>query len=380
MIEIRPLADRNEFTQFFQFPWRHYAADRNWVPPLLSMRRQLLDKSKHPAWQYMEGEFFAAWRDDQLVGTVAAFINHEHNRYQGENIGFFGLFEAIDDQDVGTGLLDAAGEWVRAKGAEAIRGPANYTTNEECGLLIDNFSQPVIMMPYNPPWYRTLVESAGFEKVMDVCCLYMDRDAIVEHDSLSRLERLVSRAAKRSNITVRKFNARDKRSEFRLFRDIYNAAWEKNWGFVPMNDAELKALVDDLGMLVEADLAFFALIDDQPVGFALTIPNFNEALARAYPRPGIPEFVTMAQVAWHWKVRKSIKGVRMPLLGVKQEHRNKGVELAMLLELMKALLPSHYQYLDSGWVLETNSLIKITESLGGTVYKTHRFYEKKLRD
>ena len=126
-------------------------------------------------------------------------------------------------------------------------------------------------------------------------------------------------------------------------------------------------------------MAFFALIDDEPVGFALTIPNFNEALARAYPRPGIPEFVTMAQVAWHWKVRKSIKGVRMPLLGVKQEHRNKGVELAMLLELMKALLPSHYQYLDSGWVLETNSLIKITESLGGRVYKTHRFFEKNLR-
>ena len=148
---------------------------------------------------------------------------------------------------------------MRAKGAEAIRGPANYTTNEECGLLIDNFSQPVIMMPYNPPWYRTLVESAGFEKVMDVCCLYMDRDAIVEHDSLSRLERLVSRAAKRSNITVRKFNARDKRSEFRLFRDIYNAAWEKNWGFVPMNDAELKALVDDLGMLVEVGFGLLRL-------------------------------------------------------------------------------------------------------------------------
>ena len=379
MIEIRPLANRNEFTQFFQFPWHHYAADPNWAPPLLSMRRQLLDKARHPAWQYMEGEFFAAWRDDQIVGTVAAFINHEHNRYQRENIGFFGLFETIDDHDVGTGLLDAASEWVRANGAEAIRGPANYTTNEECGLLVDNFSQPVIMMPYNPPWYLPLVEAAGFEKVMDTHCLYMDRDSITEHDSLSRLERLVGRAAKRSNITVRKFNARDKRSEFRLFRDIYNAAWEKNWGFVPMNDAELRALVDDLGMLVESDLAFFALIDGEPVGFALSIPNFNEALARAYPRPGIPEFVTMAQVAWHWKVRKSIKGVRLPLLGVKQEHRNKGVELAMLLELMKALLPSHYQYLDSGWVLETNALIKITESLGGRVYKTHRFFEKRLR-
>lgn len=378
MIEIRPLADRNEFKQFFRFPWRHYAEDPNWVPPLLSMRRQLLDKAKHPAWQYMEGEYFAAWRDGVIVGTVAAFINHEHNRFHHENIGFFGLFEAINDQEVATGLLDVAGDWVRAKGADALRGPANYTTNEECGLLIDNFNQPVIMMPYNPPWYQALVEAAGFTKAMDVHCLYMDRELITEHDSLARLERLVGRAAKRSKITVRKFDARDKKSEFMLFRDIYNAAWEQNWGFVPMSDAELQALVDDLGMLVESELAFFAEIDGEPVGFALSIPNFNEALGRAYPRPGFPQIVTMAQVAWYWKVSKSIKGVRMPLLGVNREHRNKGVELAMLLELMKALLPSRYEYLDSGWVLETNSLIKITESLGGKVYKTHRFYEKEL--
>ena len=378
MIEIRPLANRNEFTQFFRFPWLHYAEDPNWVPPLLSMRRQLLDKAKHPAWQYMEGEYIAAWRDGDMVGTVAAFINHEHNRFHQENIGFFGLFETVNDQQVATGLLDAAAEWVRAKGADAIRGPANYTTNEECGLLIDNFDQAVVMMPYNPPWYQALVEAAGYDKAMDVHCLYLDRDLIAEHGSLARLERLVGRAAERSNITVRKFHARDKKSEFRLFRDIYNAAWEKNWGFVPMSDAELKALVDDLGMLVESELAFFAEIDGEPVGFALSIPNFNEALSRAYPRPGFPEIVTMAQVAWYWKVRKSIKGVRMPLLGVKKEHRNKGVELAMLLELMKALLPSQYEYLDSGWVLETNSLIKITESLGGRVYKTHRFYERDL--
>ena len=145
-----------------------------------------------------------------------------------------------------------------------------------------------------------------------------------------------------------------------------------------MNDAELESLVDDLGMLVEPDLAFFAEIAGEPVGFALSIPNFNEALHRAYPRPGVPELLTMAQIAWYWKIRRSIKGVRMPLMGVKKEHRNKGIELAMLLALMKALLPSRYDFLDSGWILETNSLISITLNLGGKIYKTHRFYEKAL--
>ena len=378
MLEIRPLANRREFEDFFCFPWRHYADDANWAPPLLSIRRQLLDKSKHPAWKYMDGEYFGAWRLGRMVGTVAAFINHEHNRYHDENIGFFGLFESIDDAAVAAGLLDIAGDWVRARGAIAIRGPANFTTNEECGLLVDNFSQPVIMMPYNPPHYGALVESAAFEKVMDVHCIYQDRATIEASNSLERLERLVKRAAERSGISVRSMNAKDKKAEFDRFREIYNAAWEKNWGFIPMNDEELEALVKDLGMLVEADLAFFAEIAGEPVGFALTIPNFNEALRRAYPRPGVPEIFTMAQVAWHWKVRRSIRGVRMPLMGVKAEHRNKGVELAMLLEIMKALLPSRYDYLDSGWILETNPLIKISLSLGGKIYKTHRFYQKSL--
>ncbi len=378
MLEIRPLANRREFEDFFCFPWRHYADDANWAPPLLSMRRQLLDKSKHPAWKYMEGEYFAAWRYGRMVGTVAAFINHEHNRYHDENVGFFGLFESIDDSAVATGLLNAAADWVQARGASAIRGPANFTTNEECGLLVDNFSQPVIMMPYNPPYYPDLVEGAGFEKVMDAHCIYQDRATIEASNSLERLERLVKRAAERSGILVRSMNAKDKKAEFDRFREIYNAAWEKNWGFIPMNDEELEALVKDLGMLVEADLAFFAEIAGEPVGFALTIPNFNEALRRAYPRPGVPEALTMAQVAWHWKIRRSIRGVRMPLMGVKAEHRNKGVELAMLLEVMKALLPSRYDYLDSGWILETNPLIKISRSLGGKIYKTHRFYQKPL--
>ena len=175
-MEVRPLANRREFEEFFRFPWRHYADDANWAPPLLSVRRQLLDKSKHPAWKYMEGEYFAAWQSGRIVGTVVAFINHAHNRYHNENIGFFGLFESIDDASVAKGLLDAAAEWAQARGADAIRGPANFTTNEECGLLVDNFSQPVIMMPYNPTYYASLVESAGFEKVMDVHCIYQDRE------------------------------------------------------------------------------------------------------------------------------------------------------------------------------------------------------------
>jgi len=378
VLEVRPLANRREFHDFFQFPWVHYAQDPHWAPPLVSQRRQLLDKKKHPAWQAMEGEYFAAWQAGQLVGTIAGFINQAHNRYHDENIGFFGLFECIDDAAVADALLAAAADWLRARGVEALRGPASFTTNEECGLLVENFSPPVILTAYNPPYYAALLEGAGLAKVMDVVCIYQDRATIAAGSTLERLERLVKRAAERSGIRVRQLNPRANKAEFQRFREIYNAAWQKNWGFIPMSDAELDALVADLGMLIEPQLAFFAEIAGEPVGFALALPDFNEALRRARPRPGRPELLTMAQVLWHWKIRRSIKGARMPLMGVKKEYRNKGVELALLLAVTKALLPSPYEYLDSGWILETNPLIKISTSLGGKVYKRHRFYEKAL--
>jgi len=380
LTEIRPISNKTEFDELYKFPWKHYADDPNWVPPLTSIRRQLLDKSKHPAWKYMTGEFFGAWQNGELVGTIVALINHEHNRYHNENIGFFGMFETINDASVAEGLLKTASDWVKAQGADAIRGPASFTTNEECGLLIDNFTQPMILMPYNPPYYQELVENAGFEKVMDVYSMYLDRPLIEKHDTLNRLEKIVKRSTKRSRVTIRNLDMRRKKEEFAVFRDIYNEAWETNWGFVPMNEEELDALINDLGMLVEPELAFFAEIDGEPVAFALSVPNFNEALYKAYPRPGVPELFTLAQVGWHWKIRKSIKSVRMPLMGVKKEHRDKGIDLAMFLALMKAMLPSQYEYLDSGWILEINQLISISTSLGNEIYRTHRFYQKSLTD
>lgn len=379
-IDVHSIKNKLEFNAFFAFPWVLYKDDPNWVPPLLSIRRQLLDKSKHPAWKYMDGEFFGAWRGDDLVGTIVALINHTHNEYHEENIGFFGMFEAIDDAEVGKALLDTAIDWVKAKGADGIRGPANFTSNEEWGVLVDNFSAPMIMMPYNPTYYQKMIEDAGFTKAMDIYSMYIDRPLIEEHETFKRLERIVSRATKRSNIVVRSLDPKRKKEEFLVFKEIYNSAWEKNWGFIPMNDEELDALISDLGMLVEPELAFFAEIDGEPVGFALSVPDFNEALHKAYPRPGVPELVTLARVGWDWKIRKSIKGVRMPLMGVKSAHRDKGIDLAMFLELMRALLPSQYDFLDSGWILESNQLVSISLSLGNKVYKTHRIYEKSLAD
>ena len=377
-IEVRKIANKAEFKAFFEFPWTLYKDDPNWVPPLLSIRRDLLDKEKNPAWEYMEGDYFAAWRGEEIVGTIVALINHRHNEFNNEHIGFFGLFETYNDQQIANALLETAATWVKERGYDAIRGPQNFTTHEECGLLIDNFSPPVILMPYNPPYYQTLIKNADFEKAMDIVSIYSDRQTLTDGNAIERFEKIVSRSAKRSNITVRKIDMKRRDEEFRLFKDIYNAAWDKNWGFVPMTEKELDTLVESLGTFFEPELAFFAEVDGEPAGFNLSIPNLNEAVHRAYPRPGEPELWTMAKAGWHWKIRPIIKGIRTPLMGVKHEFRDKGVDLMLHYTLLKAVMPTRYQYVDSGWILETNELVQIALKMGSKIYKTHRFYEKRF--
>lgn len=377
-VQVRKVTTPQEEKAFFEFPWTLYKDDPNWIPPLLSMRKELLDKKHNPAWSYMEGDYFAAWRGDQIVGTITVFVNRRHNEYQNQNIAWFGTFESINDPEVGKALLDTAAQWAKERGYDAIRGPQSFTTHEECGLLVENFDSPVILMPYNPPYYADFITAAGFEKSMDTVSIYFDRQTMGKANAIERLGKLVPRAMERSNIVVRPLNPRRKKEEFRIFRDIYNAAWEKNWSFVPFTDKELDTLIASLGMFVEPQLAFFAEVDGEPAGFALAIPNLNEALEKAHPQPGVPEPWTLLKTAWHWKIRPSIEGVRLPLMGVKEQYRNRGVELAMFYHLLKAMLPSKYQWLDAGWILEINPLVEIGLKCGGEIYKRHRFYDKKL--
>ena len=166
-VAVRKVENAGDFRAFFEFPWHLYKNDPHWVPPLLSMRRDLLDKEKNPAWaEYMEGDYFAAWRGDQIVGTIVAYINHRHNKFHEEHIGWFGAFEVYDDQEAATALLETAAEWVKSRGYDAVRGPQTFTTHEECGLLVDGFTRPTLLMPYNYPYYQQLVENAGFHKNM----------------------------------------------------------------------------------------------------------------------------------------------------------------------------------------------------------------------
>ncbi|MBL8164942.1 MAG: N-acetyltransferase [Anaerolineae bacterium] len=380
-VTVRKVENARDFRAFFEFPWTLYKGDPNWVPPLLSMRHDLLDKKKNPSWEYLEGDYFAAWRGDQIVGTIAALINHRHNEFHQEHVGWFGAFDVYDDQEAANALLETATEWVLARGYDAIRGPQTFTTHEECGIQVDGFSRPVLLMPYTPPYYPKLVEAAGFTKAMDVFSFHLSREGAREHATGDRLERITRKVMERNKITIRNIDRKNLKQEFMLFKEIYNAAWDKNWGFVPMTPKELDALVNSLGQFFEPDYAFFAYIEDQPAGFVMAIPDFNQVLQKVYPRPGVPEIVSLIQALWYWKIRPVIHWARIPLMGVKEQFRNKGIDAALYYYVLMALLNDpRITDSDSGWILEANeNMVSIARSFGSTIYKTHRFYQKTLR-
>jgi GNAT superfamily N-acetyltransferase len=378
-VDIRKVSTAREYDAFVHFPWTLYKDDPNWVPTLLSIRRDTFDKQRNPAWEYMEGDYFCAWRGDTLVGTVAAFINHRHNEFQGERVGWFGAFETYDDAGVAQALIDTAANWVRDKGYGILRGPQTFTATEEVGVLVDGFQPPALLMPYNPPYYGRLIEQCGLSKVMDMYSFYLNQAEAGSGGLHERLGRIAQSIMKRSKITIRAGDAKHIKRDFALLKEIYNSAWEKNWGFVPLTPRELDALVNGLGAIVDPRMLFLAFVDGDPAGFILSVPDMNQVFRLAYPRPGEPEVFTLLKLLWHWKVRKRIDGVRVPLMGVKQQYRGRGVDAVLYSHVLRAITECGYFHSDSGWILETNeAMVSIAKNFGSHIYKTHRLYEKAL--
>ncbi len=378
-VQIRKVENQADFKPFFEFPWTLYKDDQNWTPPLLSMRREQFDQEHAPSWVYMEGDYFAAYRDGRIVGTIAAYINHRHNEFNNEHIGWFGAFEAYDDPEAATALLQTAADWVKAKGYETIRGPQTFTTHEETGLLVDGFTRPILLMPYNLPYYEKLILASDFKPVMDTYSFHLSRQQVEENGLDQRLERITKAIMKRNSVTVRPIDRHNLKQEFELFKELYNAAWEKNWSFVPMTPRELDAMVKSLGQFFDADLAFFGYVDGKPAGFIMAIPDFNQVLKRAYPKPGTPEIVSLVKALWHWKIKPVMDWARVPLMGVKEEYRHKGVDAVLYYYALEAMLKGNYQHSDSGWILAINqNMVSIAKNFGSQIYKTYRYYEKAL--
>lgn len=380
---VRRVETKQDYNAFFSFVWTLYRDDPNWTPPLLSMRGNALDQAKNPAWEYLEGDYFVAWRGGQPVGTIAAFVNHRHNEYHAEQIAWFGFFETENDPTTAHALLQTAIDWAQARGYSALRGPQSFTTHDECGLLIEGFAPPVMLMPYNPPYYQALIEGmAGFEKVMDTYSYTLSAtDDQLDERQQARVQKVLERVKRQHRAVLRVGSRQTAKQDFQIFKRLYNEAWEKNWGFTPMTERELDALIKDLSLFYDPKLACFVEVDGEAVGFTLGIPDFNQILAQAYAKPNVPELWTLIKALWHWKIRPKLNRVRVPLMGITEPYRNKGLDILMYDYMYRMLVAPEmpYEHMDCGWVLEINQpLISIIKQIGMHPYRTYRFYQYDL--
>jgi hypothetical protein len=371
-ILVKKVENRKQLRQFINLEWQINKNDPHWVPHLLIDRLKILDKNKNPFYQHAESEFFLAYKNDQVSGRIAAITNSRHNEFHQDNIGFFGFLEGIDDPDVFRALLDTAQDWIKHKGKDAIIGPMNPSTNDEIGFLIDGFdSPPFFMMTHNPPYYKRLMEQLKYEKIKDVYAYYADRNTIIISD---KLKRIVKTTQSKLNIKLRTVNLANFNDELARIRKIYNNAWARNWGFVPMTPAEFDFIANDFKKILDPNLVLIAEIDNEPIGFSLALPNYNEVFNK------IPDG-KLFPVGWLKFLlnRKKIKTIRVITLGVIDKYQQSGIGGIFYLETFERGIAAGYNAAEFSWVLEDNELMnRAVKLLGGELYKTYRIYGKHI--
>ena len=262
---------------FIRFPWKIYQGDRYWVPPLTKDQLQKFNPN-HPFLSHSEMIPFLAYRAGEIVGRIAGIIDHHYIDFHQEKVGFFGFFESINDREVPEALFLRAQSWLKERGMEKMIGPMNPSTNDECGLLVDGFDfSPCLMMPYNPPYYPSLLEGFGLKKAKDLYAYLLEKSTF----SMDRLARITGRLVKKEpKLRVRPIDLRRFDEELKIVKEIYNRAWSKNWGFVPLTEAEIDDLAKNLKPLVVPNLVLFGYWEDEPVGFSVSLPDYNQVLKR----------------------------------------------------------------------------------------------------
>ncbi len=380
-LTVRPVETPADWAALIRFPWQVYENDPHWVPYLFFDRKEFFDRKKHPFFKFADVEFFMACRGDRPVGTIAAMVNHRHNEFHEEKAAHFGIFEVLQDQEAAEALLDTACDWGRQQGMEKILGPANYSSNYLYGLLVDGFdSPPVIEMTYNPAYYVDYIEAAGFVNAMDLWAWYFPMHELygpnAEHLP-AKLVRVVDKIKKRYNITLREIDMKDWDNEIDKFKEIYNAAWSKNWGFVPVTDDELHHIAQSLKLVVDPRVTLFAEVDGKPIGASVPLPNINEVLHKA--RPGASTLSSYLAAVRLLLGRRKVKLLRVFAMGVAPEYRGRGVDALFYFETVKRAIQHGYTEGEASWILANNDMMnRAIEMLGARIYKTYRIYQKAL--
>ena len=352
--------------EFVELPFTLYRDDPNWVPPLRIAVKELLDREKHPFYANAQAEFFLARKAGKVVGRVAAIIDRNHNRFHNEEAGFFGFFECINDGDVARALLERARAWVFERGAKFLRGPVNPSTNYECGMLIEGFdSPPMVMMTYNPRYYPELMDQIGLVKAKDLLAYLSNANTI----TTKKIERVADKALS-TGVKVRPIDMKHFRDEVARVWEVYRAAWARNWGFVPMSREEFFLMGKEMKMNLKPDLVLIGEVGNRVVGFALALPDVNQALKTA---KGSLFPTGLLKILYHQRL---IKSVRVLALGVVEEYRTSGLAAGFYATLVRNARKLGFGETEMSWILEDNVLMnRSLEAMGAKRYKAYRIYD-----
>jgi len=331
----------------------------------------MLDPRQHPFWEFSERILFLARRGSETVGRIAGIIDRHYNQFHNEKTGIWGFFECVDDPEAAAALFSSVETWVRQKGMNFMRGPLSPSTNYETGLLIEGFDYPpALMMPYTPPYYPRLVESCGLTKEKDLVAFLIDGDYRLPEWMNSLAERI----SRKKGISIRRFRPKDENAEFDRIKEIYNASWSGNWGFVPLSDDEMRDIQKSVMTFADPDLVFFIYYDSDPAAVCVIFPDINPLLKRLNGRIGLLGLLKAILY------RREIKGLRLLVFGIKEKYRQLGLPMLAFHHICEIVRKKKkFHYLEMGWTLEDNeSVNSLAEEAGAKPYKKYRIFGKSL--
>lgn len=372
-IQVVEVENSSQLSKFIDYPNRLYKDDPNYVAPLTMERKEFFDFKKNPFYRIAKAKLYLAVRDGQVCGRIATCVNYNHNQYHEEKVGAFGFFDCPDDYEIAQTLLKVAMINLKKEGMEKMRGPLNFSTNHECGMLVEGFdSPPVIMMTYNQPYLPKLSEKFGLKKAMDLLAFFRHKEDPIN----PRIERIVGKIKERGNISIRTLKMSEFDKEVERIRDLYNKAWQDNWGFVPMELDEFNYTAKNLKQVVDPDLVLFAEHEGQPVAFSLALPDLNQALIKLN---GSLFPFGLLKLLWHTKISNKVKNLRLVTFGVIPDYQRRGIDSLMFLETYQRGVGKGYDAAELSWILETNDLmVRGAEGMGAKPYKKYRLYEIPL--
>jgi len=377
MIKIKRVKNSKDWKVFFDLPKMIYQENNYWVAPIELSVKEQLDVNKNPFFRHASMAAFLAYQNDQCVGRIVAVVDDNHNNFHKEQTAFFGYFESTNDQEVAKALLDQANAWAKEKDMKVLRGPVNLSTNNECGLLVEGFEDsPTVMMSYHLPYFQTLLENYGFKKSKDLLAYQVDTDSKMSERLLKHSERL----QKRRSIGFRPVNMKRFKQELDCILDIYNDAWEANWGFVPMDRVEFQAVAKELKAVIDPGLVLIAEVRNQPVGFALALPDVNQAVKKMKDGKLLP--FGLLKFLWNYKgpgKKKTISRCRILTLGIKRKFQEVGLGPLFYAEYVRKAKQLGYDYGEASWVLEDNAAMnKSLERMCGKRTKVYRIYDRDI--